>query len=65
MKEGENMLLNEKLRELRDKKRTSQEKVAELVGVSRQAVTKWEKGQTVPISDKLNCTGINLWYFDR
>jgi len=47
------MLLNEKLRELRDKKGTSQEKVAELVGVSRQAVTKWEKGQTVPSSDNL------------
>lgn len=31
----------------------SQEKVAELVGVSRQAVTKWETGQSAPSTENL------------
>ena len=36
------MTLGEKLKSYRTNKKISQEKVAELVGVSRQAVTKWE-----------------------
>ena len=47
------MTLGEKLKSCRTKKRLSQEKVAELVGVSRQAVTKWENNQTVPNSNNL------------
>ena len=31
----------------------SQEKLAELVGVSRQAVTKWETDQSAPSTEKL------------
>ena len=31
----------------------SQEKLAELVGVSRQAVSKWELGDAMPDTDKL------------
>ena len=31
----------------------SQEKVAELIGVSRQAVTKWEANQTAPSTENL------------
>ncbi len=31
----------------------SQEKLAEQVGVSRQAVSKWELGDAVPDTDKL------------
>ncbi|MDD4851529.1 MAG: helix-turn-helix domain-containing protein, partial [Gemmiger sp.] len=50
---GENMLLNEKLKELRHSKGISQEKAAELIGVSRQAVAKWESGQTLPSSENL------------
>ena len=38
---GDDMTLGEKLKSCRTKKKLSQEKVAELVGVSRQAVTKW------------------------
>ncbi len=38
------MLLNDRIREQRKKAGLSQEKVAEFVGVSRQAVTKWETG---------------------
>ena len=33
---------------LRKMKKLSQEQVAEAVGVSRQAYTRWEKGETVP-----------------
>lgn len=38
------MTLGEKLKMYRKQKGVSQEKIAELVGVSRQAVTKWESG---------------------
>lgn len=47
------MTLGEKLKSYRTNKKISQEKVAELVGVSRQAVTKWENDQTVPTSNNL------------
>ena len=50
---GDDMTLGEKLKSCRTKKKLSQEKVAELVGVSRQAVTKWENNQTVPNSNNL------------
>ncbi|MBD5081015.1 MAG: helix-turn-helix transcriptional regulator [Ruminococcaceae bacterium] len=37
----------------RKKKALSQEKLAELMGVSRQAVTKWESGNSKPSSENL------------
>jgi transcriptional regulator with XRE-family HTH domain len=39
-----NMKLNEKLRKLRTQKQLTQEALAEKLNVSRQAITKWEKG---------------------
>ena len=42
------MALSEKLFELRRKQGLSQEQMAERLGVSRQAVSKWESGKTVP-----------------
>ena len=42
------MTLGERIKELRRKNGFSQEKIAELVGISRQAVTKWEAGQSAP-----------------
>jgi len=42
------MTLSERIKEQRTKSGLSQEKVAELIGISRQAVTKWESGQSVP-----------------
>jgi transcriptional regulator with XRE-family HTH domain len=42
------MTLGEKIKEQRGKSGFSQEKIAELVGVSRQAVTKWEANQSLP-----------------
>ena len=47
------MALAEKLYELRKKNGLSQEQLAEQLGVSRQAVSKWESGQSVPESDKM------------
>ena len=47
MKLGQTILKNRQARGL------SQEKLAELVGVSRQAVSKWEVGDAIPDTDKL------------
>lgn len=43
----------ENLRYLRNKSCLSQEEVAERVGVTRQAVAKWERGDSLP--DIINC----------
>lgn len=47
------MNIGEKLYELRTGKNMSQETLAELVGVSRQSVSKWETDQSVPELEKL------------
>ena len=47
------MTLGERIRTCRQNAGMSQEKVAELVGVSRQAVTKWEANQSSPNTDNL------------
>ena len=47
------MALSEKLYTLRRKSGLSQEQLAEQLSVSRQAISKWESGQSVPESDKL------------
>lgn len=47
------MNLGERLKKRRKAKGLSQEKVAEIIGVSRQAVTKWEADQSTPSSDNL------------
>lgn len=44
------------LRYLRRQQRLSQEEVAEQIGVTRQAVAKWENGDTLP--DILNCEAL-------
>ena len=45
------MSLGERIKEQRKKSGLSQEKVAEFVGVSRQAVTKGETGQSAPSTE--------------
>ena len=45
--------LAENLMYYRKKKGLSQEKIAEYLGVSRQAVTKWETNTSKPNSDNL------------
>ena len=42
------MSIAKRISEMRKQSGISQEKLAELVGVSRQAVSKWEAAQTVP-----------------
>lgn len=42
------MALGDRIKECRQAAHLSQEKVAELLGVSRQAVTKWEANQSAP-----------------
>lgn len=48
------------LRYLRNRSRLSQEEVAEQIGVTRQAVAKWENGDTLP--DILNCEALADFY---
>ena len=47
------MALSEKIFTLRKQKGLSQEQLGEALGVSRQAVSKWESGQSLPDLDKL------------
>ena len=47
------MSLQQKIYNLRIKENLSQEKFAELIGVSKQAVQKWETGVSMPTIDKL------------
>lgn len=45
--------LGQRLQQLRKAKGLSQEELADRVGVSRQAVSKWESGQSAPDLDRL------------
>lgn len=47
------MSFSENLRKIRKEKGISQEELAELLGVSRQAVSKWEQGDGYPEVEKL------------
>lgn len=53
-------MISENLLTLRKHSHYSQEAVAERIGVSRQAVAKWESGETVP--DILNCEKLAQLY---
>ena len=52
--------LAENLASLRSRSGLSQERVAEAVGVTRQAVAKWEQGETAP--DVLHCDALAALY---
>ena len=41
-------MFNDNLIRLRKIKQMTQEDIAEAVGVSRQAIAKWERGETIP-----------------
>ncbi len=45
-------MLNDNLVVLRNCRGKSQEEISEIIGISRQAYAKWEKGDTVPDIDK-------------
>lgn len=51
------MELKEKLAKLRGERGMTQAELAEALNVSRQAVSKWERGITVPSTKKLACMG--------
>lgn len=48
MREGNKMNFGDKLKEIRRNQGLSQEQLAEKIGVSRQAITKWETGRGLP-----------------
>ena len=52
--------LGKKICRHRKAKGYSQEELAELVGVSRQAISKWESGSSIPSTDNLRLLG-NLY----
>lgn len=53
-------MISTNLKNLRKIRRYTQEEVAEKIGVSRQAVAKWENGETVP--DINNCIALAELY---
>ena len=46
-------MIGEKIAELRKQNNMSQEELAEKLGISRQSVSKWESGQSLPDIEKL------------
>ena len=52
-KEDTTRMLSENIYALRRKSGLSQEQLAERIGVSRQAVSKWESGASTPELEKL------------
>lgn len=54
---GENMILAEKVMNLRKKCGWSQEELAEKLNVSRQSVSKWESGASIPEIEKIILLG--------
>ena len=52
--------ISQNLTTLRQYHKYSQEEVAEKVGVSRQAVAKWESGESLP--DVINCDALAALY---
>ena len=53
-------MINENLKKLRKVNRYTQEEIAEILNVSRQAVAKWERGETLP--DISNCVALANLY---
>lgn len=47
------MDISDRLQDLRKKANYSQEQVADLLGISRQAISKWESGQGKPELDNI------------
>ena len=47
------MIFGEKLQKLRAWEGISQDRLAELLDVSRQAVSKWERDETMPEAEKI------------
>ena len=54
------MTFGEKLQALRQKAGMSQDALAEKLNVSRQAVSRWERDETMPETDKVVALADNL-----
>lgn len=50
-----NIIIDQRLRELRDKRGNTQEDLANFLAVSSQAVSKWERGESIPDVVLLPC----------
>lgn len=59
------MKLEERLISLRKEKGLSQMKLAEMMNVSRQAISRWEVGAAVPSTDNLKFFGEPVWRIFR
>lgn len=55
------MILSEKIMELRKKKGWSQKELAEKLDISRQLVSKWETGDSIPDIDRIL---VLFWFFE-
>lgn len=55
-------MIGEKIAELRKQNNMSQEELAEKLGISRQSVSKWESGQSLPDIEKLRFCRICFMY---
>ena len=51
-------MLSEKIYTLRRKNGLSQEQLAEIIGVSRQTISKWEQGSSTPELEKLKALSV-------
>lgn len=60
------MTIGEKIFYIRTERGISQEALAEQLGVSRQSVSKWELGESVPVLDKISaiCSYFDISYND-
>lgn len=47
------MILAEKIQQLRKRNNLSQEQLSDKLGISRQSISKWESGQSIPEIDKI------------
>lgn len=54
------MALNEKIAEIRKSKGLTQEQLAERLYVTRQAVSRWENGETMPGVDMVKLLAVSL-----
>ena len=50
---GENMSIGNKIANARKEKHLTQEQLADLMGVSRQSVSRWESDQAYPEMEKI------------
>ena len=57
------MSFSENLKQIRKEHHLSQEELAELLDVSRQAVSKWEQGQGYPEVGKITVAFYEIKYF--